>query len=214
MTTKLAGLEPQKHNAILNAALKEFALKGFDNASTNIIAKDAGISKALMFHYVSSKQELFLFVYEYFSTLLDSEYYSLMDYSVKDIFDRLRQSYLLQLELLKKHPWIFEFNKLSVQTNSDRINKAVNARTKKVQASCDAPIFDNIDVSRFKVGLDIEKCKQQILWSNMGFASQILDDIRHSPSETIDYAQIIIAINEYFDDLQKLFYIADRGQST
>ncbi len=50
MTTKLAGLEPQKRNAILNAALKEFALKGFDNASTNIIAKDAGISKALMFH--------------------------------------------------------------------------------------------------------------------------------------------------------------------
>ncbi|WP_220482729.1 TetR family transcriptional regulator [Fontibacillus panacisegetis] len=28
--------------------MKEFALKGFDNASTNVIAKEAGISKALI----------------------------------------------------------------------------------------------------------------------------------------------------------------------
>jgi len=39
MTTKLLELEPLRRDAILNSALKEFALKGFDNASTNIIAK-------------------------------------------------------------------------------------------------------------------------------------------------------------------------------
>lgn len=45
MDSKLMSLEPVKRNAILNAALMEFAAKGLDKASTNIIAKDAEISK-------------------------------------------------------------------------------------------------------------------------------------------------------------------------
>ena len=65
MPTKIFDLEPQRRDAILNAALKEFVLRGFDKASTNVIAKEAGISKPLMFHYVNNKQELFLFVYDY-----------------------------------------------------------------------------------------------------------------------------------------------------
>lgn len=64
MPIKLLDLEPQRRDAILNAALKEFAVQGYDNASTNVIAKNAGISKALMFHYVSNKQELFFIVYD------------------------------------------------------------------------------------------------------------------------------------------------------
>ena len=66
-------LDPRRRDALLNAALKEFSTQGYDNASTNVIAKEAGISKALMFHYVNSKQDLFLFVYDYFSELLDRE---------------------------------------------------------------------------------------------------------------------------------------------
>ena len=75
MSVKLLDLNPQKRDAILNAALKEFSSQGYDKASTNIIAKEAGISKPLMFHYVSSKQELFFMVYDYFSDLIKREYF-------------------------------------------------------------------------------------------------------------------------------------------
>ena len=50
---------------------KGISIQGYDNASTNVIAKEAGISKALMFHYVSSKQDLFLAVYDYFSDVME-----------------------------------------------------------------------------------------------------------------------------------------------
>ena len=56
MPAKLLNMEPQRRDAVLNAALKEFSSQGYDKASTNIIAKEAGISKALIFHYVNSKQ--------------------------------------------------------------------------------------------------------------------------------------------------------------
>ena len=63
MFSKFLSLEPERRNAILNAALKEFAGKGFDDASTNVIAKEASISKPLMFHYVNNKKDFFLFLY-------------------------------------------------------------------------------------------------------------------------------------------------------
>lgn len=88
-----------RRDAILNAALKEFILQRYDKASTNVIAKEAGIFKMLMFHYISSKQELFLQVYNYFDDLMKREYFELMNYEEKDIFNRLRQSYTLQINL-------------------------------------------------------------------------------------------------------------------
>ena len=206
MPTKLLDLEPQRRDAILNAALKEFALRGFDNASTNVIAKEAGISKALMFHYVNSKQELFLLVYDYFTELLNKEYFMQMDFTEKDLFDRLRQSYLLQIGLIKQYPWIFEFNKLSIMTKSVEVNKALEDRADKKQSSCERQIFDMIDVSKFRAGLDIAKCKQFILWANIGFTNQILDEIRNSEASNPDYERIISTLDEYFDELKKVFY--------
>ena len=103
--TSLFDLDIQRRDALLNAALKEFVSCGYDNASTNVIARESGFSKALMFHYVKNKQELFLLTYDYFNELLDKEYYSKMDYSIKDVFERLRASYLIQIELLKRYPW-------------------------------------------------------------------------------------------------------------
>ncbi|NLL82098.1 MAG: TetR/AcrR family transcriptional regulator [Tissierellia bacterium] len=208
MSTKLLDLEDQRRDAILNAALKEFVSRGFDKASTNVIAKDAGISKALMFHYVSSKQELFLFVYDYFTELLNKEYFAKLDFSQKDIFARLRQSYLLQIELIQQYPWITEFRKLSLLTNSDELNKAIQERAKKDQPSCDLQIFNMIDVSKFRPGLDIEKCKEFILWVNIGFINKILDDIRNSEALHLDYDHIVSTLDGYFDELRKIFYMS------
>ena len=206
MPTKLLDLDAPRRDALLNAALKEFALRGFDSASTNVIAKEAGLSKALMFHYAGSKLELFLLVYDYFAELLEKEYFAKVDFSEREIFARLRQSYLLQIELLKRYPWIFEFNKLSAATDSAEVNKALEKRAGKKQEACSREIFDMIDVSRFRPGLDIEKCKQFILWSNIGFTNQILDEIRNEQASEPDYKLILTTLDGYFDELRKIFY--------
>lgn len=52
-------METSKERAILNAAIHEFADKGFEQASTNHIAKQADVSKGLIFHYYASKEKLF-----------------------------------------------------------------------------------------------------------------------------------------------------------
>lgn len=207
MLTKLLDLDSQRRDAILNAALKEFSLQGYDNASTNVIAKEAGLSKALMFHYVSSKQELFLVVYDYFSKLIKLEYFELMNYEEKDIFDRLRQSYLLQIKLSEKYPWILEFNKLSRTTNSNEVNKELGIRTQEEHLNCYPKLFDEIDETKFRKGLNIETCKQFIYWSNIGFANQVLEEIRSNENNQLDCDAIMSKLDEYFDELRKIFYM-------
>jgi len=204
MTTKLLELEPTRRNAILNAALKEFASKGYDEASTNVIAKEAGISKGLMFHYVGSKENLFFVVYDFFSDIMDKEYFEMMNFNAKDIFERLRQSYILQLELVRKHPWIFELNKLSAASNPDEIKKGIEKRAAEKLSSCN--IFGMIDESKFRAELDVEKCKQFILWSNIGFTNQILEEARNIEFNNLDYDGIVAKIDDNLQELKKVFY--------
>ncbi len=203
MNVKLFELEPQRRDALLNAALKEFVLRGFDLASTNTIAKETDISKSLMFHYVKNKQELFLAVYTFFTELLEREYIGRLDFEEKDIFSRLRQSYLLQIKLIKQYPWILEFNKLSVPTKSAEINDQIEKIGKS--STCGPALFEGIDPSKFREELDFEKSKQFILWANIGSTNQIVEEIKKS--EELDEAAIIETLDSYLNELKKIFYV-------
>ncbi|WP_440896981.1 TetR/AcrR family transcriptional regulator [Amphibacillus sp. Q70] len=206
MLSKLKNLESRRKDPILNAALKEFAMKGFDNASTNVIAKEAGISKGLMFHYVNSKKDLFLFLYDYCTKMIEEEYLGLINFDEQDIFEKLRQSYLLQLELIQKYPWIFEFINLSSATKSDEVNRELEKRTNEKLSSCHETMFDHVDESKFRTELNVEKAKQLIFWANIGFTDQILEEMRHTETSELDYDHILAELDGYLDELRKVFY--------
>ena len=65
MNEKFFDLKKEKQDRMINAALKVFALKGYEHASTDDIVKEAGISKGLLFHYFISKLGLYSFIYDY-----------------------------------------------------------------------------------------------------------------------------------------------------
>ncbi len=56
-------LQPEKQKRVLEAAVKEFAEKGYGRASMNLVVERAGISKGALFKYFGSKGGLFAFVY-------------------------------------------------------------------------------------------------------------------------------------------------------
>jgi AcrR family transcriptional regulator len=58
------GPKPAGREAILKAAIVEFANKGFDGASTAGIARAAGVAQPLVHHHFESKEKLWLAVME------------------------------------------------------------------------------------------------------------------------------------------------------
>lgn len=198
--------EDAKIQGIINAALKEFAQRGYEEASTNRIAKAAGMSKALMFHYVKSKEELLLMLLDYCRKTIAEDYLNKMDLQEKDIFARLLQSYTLQIELMKKNPWIFDFTNLKIETNSAAINQQIAAMEKTQQSLCADELFASIDESKFRPELNVERSKQLILWGNIGFTNEILAELKNTDYEQIDYQAISAKLTQYLDDLKTVFY--------
>jgi AcrR family transcriptional regulator len=57
---QFADLRKDRRQAILDAALQVFANHGYHSASVSMIAKEAGVSKGLMYNYFESKEAVLL----------------------------------------------------------------------------------------------------------------------------------------------------------
>ena len=53
----MTNLKKEKQDRMINAALKVFAMNGYQKASTDDIVKEAGISKGLLFHYFAPQNK-------------------------------------------------------------------------------------------------------------------------------------------------------------
>ena len=62
-------LPDEKRNIIIDAAINEFAEYGLENASTNRIVANSGISKGSFYQYFEDKQDVFM----YLLTVLETE---------------------------------------------------------------------------------------------------------------------------------------------
>ncbi len=62
-------LPAEKRNTIINAAIDEFAEYGLENASTNRIVANSGISKGSFYQYFEDKKDIFM----YLLTVLERE---------------------------------------------------------------------------------------------------------------------------------------------
>ena len=206
MFSKFLSLDPERRNAILNAALREFASKGFDDASTNVIAKESGISKPLMFHYVNNKKDFFLFLYDYCLDILNRKYFDQIDVHEKDIFERLRQTCLLKIKVIQKYPWIFDFIKVAVFTDSQEVKKELEKRRKMVESSSFERFYEDIDTSKFRNELNAEKAKQLIFWAVGGYAGEILEQLRSTDTPVYDFEKIRDEFDSYLNELQKTYY--------
>lgn len=90
MNDNLRNIPEDKKEAILEAALEEFAIGGYENASTNKIVEKAGISKGLLFHYFGNKKGLFIYVYNYYFEFLKRKLYIKVDTKERDILERVK----------------------------------------------------------------------------------------------------------------------------
>lgn len=206
MFSKFLSLESDRQNAIMNAALREFASKGFDAASTNVIAKESRISKPLMFHYVKNKKDFFLFLYDYCLDILDREYFDQIDVKEKDIFERLRQTCLFKIQVIQKYPWIYDFIRVAVLTDSEVVKDDLKKRRKMVETNSFERFYGDIDTSSFRSELDIDKAKKLIFWAVGGYAGEILEQFQCKDAPVYDFEKIRKEFDGYLNELRKTYY--------
>ncbi|KJS17768.1 MAG: TetR family transcriptional regulator [Peptococcaceae bacterium BRH_c4b] len=206
MFSKFLSLEPEKQERILNAALKEFAQKGYKNASTNEIVKEANISKGLLFHYFNNKKELFLFLYDYSLDIFMNEFFGKIDMNVKDILKRWPQIALVKIEVIRKYPEIFNFIVAANTENASEIKNDLELRNKEIITSSYAKVLEDIDISKFREGIDIKRAINIIIWTAEGLANQEKAKAKLSSLGQINYEKVLAEFDIYIELLRNCFY--------
>lgn len=169
-------INPDKQKKIITSAVKEFVENGFDKASTNAIIEKADISKGSLFNYFKNKKGLYIFVVDYSIEVVE-DLYNQIDQSERDVFKRLEDTGLYKFEFQKEYPYVFDFLIASLKDESKIIKDVVSTKVQESQLKGMHLLYKNIDYSKFKEEIDIEKAIEILTWTMQGFADKFTERI-------------------------------------
>lgn len=206
MFSKFLNLDMEKQYRILNAAMKEFAQKGFEKASTNEIVKEADISKGLLFHYFKDKKNLFLFLYDHCIDVSTNEFYKKINLDEKDFFIRLNQMCIIKFELLNKYPEMFRFIETAYMETSKSVKKELDERKEKLIKINSIKVFEGFDLSKFKEDIDVKKAINVMIWTFQGLGDEALKKAKLLSLDKPDYSEVFAEADIYIDMFKNCFY--------
>lgn len=183
---------------MINAALKVFALNGYQHASTDDMVAEAGISKGLLFHYFVNKLGLYTFLYDYSVRFMLLELNGCSG-TESDFFELVGRMETAKLKVLKNYPYMQEFLN---SIRYENVKEAVLATEEKkhILETARKEILEHADVSKFRSGVDVEKVKKIIDYTINGMLKESFYENTFQP----DYIQE--EINDYLLLMKKMSY--------
>ena len=174
--SKFNNLKPEKQKQIINAAIKEFVQSGFEKASTNESVKRANISKGSLFNYFNSKKDLYLYLIEYGSQVIVN-LNEQIDLSENDLFKRIERVGLQKFYVQQKYPQVFDFLASTKQEESVEVKDIIKQRLNPIYNQAMNKLYKDIDYSKFREGIDIEKAIEILNWTMFGIGEKGLKEL-------------------------------------
>lgn len=203
MEDLLKNMNPEKRESLIASSLEEFAKSGYEKASTNNIVKEAGISKGLLFHYFGNKKKLYDYLEEYVVSLIISELKGKIDWEETDFFNRLKQVAWIKGTLSYRYPYLFEFFTVVL---AQKTPEQIYAYQDKYAPGLLQKIYTrNIDYSKFKDDLDMEKTVNIINWVFEKYSTELLAKMSNQGIK-FDYKAVEKDFNDYVEILKTAFY--------
>jgi AcrR family transcriptional regulator len=196
-------IDIEKRDRIINSALEEFSKNKFDKASTNVIVKNAGISKGLLFHYFSNKQELYKKLEKFVISTVKDTVVDNIDWNITDFFERMKQISMIKVEVTYRYPYIYDF--FSVMVEEKTLEKVRENNEVYNKELINRIYTHNIDFSMFRDDIDIDMIMKITNWVFEKFGDELFKN-RLKGDKRFNYKEIEIEIEKYIDILKKAFY--------
>lgn len=199
----------EKRKKILQICIEEFARNGYEKASTNRIVKMAGMPKGTLFYFFGNKRSLYFYILDYAINIMveKSRYYN-EDVS-SDIFERFEQSGLRKLKLAYEEPLLYELIYRSVMDSPEELRNEIYGRYRDFFYKNKRDLYEGIDTSKFKDGIDVKKAVDTIVIFAEGFFNRHVNTFKKlTPEESLDmYDKIGKECSEFFEILKKGIYV-------
>jgi AcrR family transcriptional regulator len=202
-------LDEEKQSRIINAALEEFAQKGYKLASTNEIAKTAQIGKGMLFYYFGSKNELFDFLCEYTIAFACDQYLTKFRVEEPDFLLRYQKLTEIKKSMMSQYPLHISFFESFYKEGNDKYYEKYLKDTSALREQVISAIFKDLDYSLFRDDIDPKLAITYIRWLFDAYQSEVADRFKRGeihmdnkeeiPAEWTRFA-------EFTGNMRRLFY--------
>lgn len=204
MEDVLARMKEEKRLKLINSAMKEFGANRYDKASTNLIVKEAGVSKGLLYHYFDSKEALYDYLIAFTMESIGKAIINSVEWDDGDLIRRMHRVIEIKLDILGHYPYMLDFGKTMYDAKSlDEMKKLIE----KYLPDLYLKVYShNIDYSLFKDHIDVGRAVKMIQLFLDGYAEQLLQNYRTSMSSIKDYKKEMDEVTIYLDMYKEAFY--------
>ncbi|MFT8871865.1 MAG: TetR/AcrR family transcriptional regulator [Sporolactobacillus sp.] len=190
-------LPEDKQNKIVDAALAAFARGGYKKTSVSDVAAAAGISKPMVFHYFGKKKMLYFYLLDFCNGQIVQAIERTYDKAVTDFFERITMASRIKYDVVCHHPGMLGFLESVCYEQDPAVYVDIQAflNSDAMKQLQDQVIFERVDVSKFKDGVDPRQVMDMIVILSYGFISrmrgQLAANIDQIYSELEVYMQLL-----------------------
>lgn len=193
-------LDEAKKMRIINAAISEFADKGYASASTNEIARKAQISKGSLFHYFGTKEKLYDWLIKYSAGIIEAALYESEQIRNEDFIEVLVQSALVKMKVFRGYPSLKDFFIRLYQDNphgKDRLTENLTEILVRFQSNS----LNQVNPEKFRNDLTTEEALRISYWILEGMSREFI-----AKELLPDEEQMMKFTREMLEILKKLLY--------
>lgn len=158
MNPKFFSLPQERQDLIRNSAMVEFGDGTFKKTSADAIAKRAGVSKALLFHYFKDKRELYLYLFQYAidqcMEIFNRHMLKAAYFGETDFFRTLEIGQKVKMDLVRRHPGLFRFVMRAYYEADSVLTPKLRKKLDDVLRDTTESFLSRMDLYKFKDGVD------------------------------------------------------------
>lgn len=187
---------------ILEAALEEFATRGYEAASTNLIASKAGVAKGLVFHHFGSKEGLLEALFDRELERVDAIVFAPSE-GATELFERLHQLTMRKLELAAQHHLTAEFMNVALTEAPPSLRPKLLARQAQLLKTAWPRVLEGIDGTKLRPGLTVGDAVETVSLLSEGLEKQLIALLK---SRTLSMAELSTRAWRHFERLRDGLY--------
>jgi len=188
---KFLVLPEERRGKIIAAAMRVFGAAGYKKAYTSEIAEEAGISKALVFHYFKCKKTLYLYLIEQAGKIMMCEFQAQNEVKSADFFDRIIEAAKLKLDIMSRYPAMTEFLTSVYYEDDPDVEQEVRALLSKGAGVRSEVVLSGADESKFKDGVDPKLVMNIIVKFTEGVVGGRLDKMRTIDEIMLEFTECV-----------------------
>lgn len=183
----------EKQLSVINAGFCCFGKDGFQKTAMSEIAKAAGVSKAALFHYFGTKEDLYDFLFDFACDEISKN----IPIGTEDFFECISIGTKAKFAVMARYPGMYDFLVAVIKDESleaEKLKKKSNARA---IAEGSKTLFAKVDWSKFRPNVSPMDAINLVTWVSMGCLKGNSDR-----SQT----EILTEVERYLDLLKQAIY--------